>query len=608
MARFSLCLLILLSILGPVATMLQHSVRNPTHQEGFTVPLRTAYTARIAADDPTDASLKSLALGGTNAPPQLFVACADDPLAALLALRMCAPPADAGLLLIDPRRPLSEHQMETIAELHREGSRLTGVGELPRKTVEQLSGYLNDAEFAASGPELAVAVDAHLQRTGSTPERVLIVPSEDMDFALPAATWVARTGDAVFPVDRDAVCPTVGDRLRDRQEHLSPDATQNLYLLGPSTTASSAALEELGQYGQAVRVAAPDPETAALALARFHDDGTQMGWDWNGPRQTDCTYFVGNPARSGELLASAQLSADGPSGPILLTRDDALSPQNETFLRALHTTPGHGSRHFTWIAGDAQAVSGSLQVDLDRINSAASESTRQMAAAGVLSGAWLLTAFIAGIWVWIHSSARRPEMNPSVRLLWVLCTLVLGLIGVLAYYIAQRGELPQVTTSQQTGSTTRAITMACKSAGILTAFAVLTSLLWPALGRQLWILPSPFTLLGLPETRSFMAAYLLALALGLLAVEPALLPKKRETPQSRLQRLLPGTIISLTAVAVVYGAALRWIRWELLPTPPVPTEVLWYGTASLSALLAMAITYPLHYWLATGSLQVGTLE
>ena len=579
-----------------------------------TVPLHTAYTSRIAADNPTDLSITTMTMRfahGVRA-SRLVVAPAQDPMASLLGLRLCSPEVGGALMLVGPEAP-GESDLEHVAGLVNEDQRAVILGEVPGEITRRLATHFELEHLPGSSTELAIAVDTYLERETSPSERVILVPADDLRFALPAATWVALTGDALFPVGRDQLCPDLAGHLRDRQSQLGPELEMNLYLLAPRSLATSSLLETLNDYGQPIRVTGYDPYEHSLSLAQFYDAGTQFGWDSGSKRSGDYAMLVGNPENPENVTAIAQIFSDTQYGPTILTQTDRLPATVETFLwttRPHWTVQGtEGPHNFTWIAGDLDTVSWSIQRQIDHINELVPYNRQGFGGVEALSLAWLFTSWLGAAWIWIHATVRRPLMRTEVRVLWILSSLAIGIFAILAYYLAQRGEeVPPAAGKEKISPAASALTADVKTTSLVAAGISVSAAFLILLGRPSWIVPGSFFFAGNTVVRGFVVGYLLVLAISLLAVQPALITKGSEKYRRLLQDSLPAVLSAVTVTAIFYSVLFWFINWDYLAFPPGPDDLAWWGVAGISALLVAVITYPLHYWLVASQVDKGTLE
>ena len=207
---------------------------------------------------------------------------------------------------------------------------------------------------------LASAVDELRQRLVKTePAHIVIVNSERAGFAMPAASWAARSGDPVLFSGRDQLPEETVEALKRH-----PDAA--VYVLGPESVISEKALSEIEEFASSVqRIEGEDAVANAIAFARY-TDGT-FGWNINDPGHG---MVMANSARPLDAAAGASLSASGKWGPLLITETpDALPPDLRAFL--LDIKPGYEEDptravyNHVWLIGDASAIGASVQAEID---------------------------------------------------------------------------------------------------------------------------------------------------------------------------------------------------------------------------------------------------
>lgn len=217
--------------------------------------------------------------------------------------------------------------------------------------------------IAAAGPAATAAAIAALRDElfDAPPDHIVIAPIDKPAFAMPAAAWAARSGDPVlFSGPQMLPAPTEA-ALRRRPR--TP-----VYVLGPSSTISSAVVRQIAELEHRVRrVSGEDPIANAIALARY-DDGN-FGWNVNDPGHG---FVVARSDSPLDAAAAAPLSASGTWGPLLLTDNAATLP---AALRGylLDVKPGYSTdptRAFynhVWLIGDEEAIELRQQAEIDAL-------------------------------------------------------------------------------------------------------------------------------------------------------------------------------------------------------------------------------------------------
>ncbi len=207
---------------------------------------------------------------------------------------------------------------------------------------------------------VAAGVDALRQKlTGTKPENVLLVSSSEPQYAMPAASWAARSGDPVLFVNKDSVPkPTIDALQRDRGA--------NVYALGPPSAISDKALTNAGSAtSKVVRIGDPDPVANAIDFARYSNGS--FGWNITDPGHG---LVIASDKDPMDAAAAASLSASGTWGPLLVTDDAAQVPESlRGFL--LDIKPGYVSDptravyNHVWIIGDQTTISVAFQAQVD---------------------------------------------------------------------------------------------------------------------------------------------------------------------------------------------------------------------------------------------------
>ena len=122
---------------------------------------------------------------------------------------------------------------------------------------------------------LAAAIDALATDVGGRPsQNVLIVSREDPGFAMPAAAWAAKSGDAVLFTERGELPPATRRAIRSHER-------PGIYVLGPPNVVSERVERQLRRLGRVRRIAGRGPVENAVAFARYAN--ATFGWGLRDP-------------------------------------------------------------------------------------------------------------------------------------------------------------------------------------------------------------------------------------------------------------------------------------------------------------------------------------
>jgi hypothetical protein len=332
----------------------------------------TRNTTRTATDDPVDAAAavaRAAFPGGSEASTAKAVAIVDrgDWRAALASTALVAAPVSAPLLFSDGDG-LPDATTDAVKALAPSGSAAAGGAQAIRIGDVGRPAGLRTTDLAGKDPyELARAIDRFTTAARNrTSDRVLVVSADRPEYAVPAAAWLAKTGDPVAFVTAKGVPAATG-----RQLAAHPKAT--LYVLGPSAVVRPAVTKQLRRYGTVKRVGGVDPVSNAVGFARFKDGA--FGWNVNRPGHG---FTLARASDTLGAITLAPLSASGLHGPLLLTDSaDTLPRGIQDYL--LDIKPGYypddpaldatqaGGYNRAWITGDVQAVSAGQQAQLDAL-------------------------------------------------------------------------------------------------------------------------------------------------------------------------------------------------------------------------------------------------
>ncbi len=333
---------------------------------GFPV-VATRNTTRIASGDPVQisiaAALASYPTTGPGTPPNaVTIVNADQWQAGVVAASLSAAPIGSPILLA-PSGTLSEEGLAALRQFDPTGSPTTGenrvfaVGKVapPSDFEVKKVGGSEPAKLAANVAELKARI------LSGPPAAFVIVSSEDPEFASPAATWAARSGDVVLFTGTDEVPQETIDVLKDKA-----NADVPIFVLGPPETVSADALERIDKAGGFVeRVSGSDPVTNALEMVRYSSGS--FGWNLNDPGHG---YTIARADRPMDAIAATALSTGG-TWPALLLTDSASTLPQPVADYLLDVKPGYDTNptaavfSHVWIIGDETLVDIDQQAVID---------------------------------------------------------------------------------------------------------------------------------------------------------------------------------------------------------------------------------------------------
>jgi hypothetical protein len=271
-------------------------------------------------------------------------------------------PISAPMLLADGGE-IPAVTKDTLERLQPKGSDLSKDAQVIRigKDTARPEGFKTAVIEGADPYERAAAIDRfHSAARGKPSADVLVVSGEKAEWAMPAAAWGARSGDAVLPVKRDSVPAPIRKALR---EHSRP----NIYALGSNEAIGPKALAQLGRLGKVRRIQGPTPVQSAIAFARYQRGG--FGW---GVVVPGYNFTVASTDRTADGAAAASLATRGVFAPLLLTdRADALPKPLEAYMLSVQPgfedDPAQAVYNRVWLLGDDKTISLKQQSRLDQI-------------------------------------------------------------------------------------------------------------------------------------------------------------------------------------------------------------------------------------------------
>jgi Cell wall binding domain 2 (CWB2) len=333
---------------------------------GFPV-VATRNTIRVGGGDPVAdlAGTVSAVFPSTtkeNRPHAVVLVDRNDWQGAIAASVLNAAPLNAPLLA-SQGDSLPAATSDALEQLQPSGADLARDAQVIRiGTKPPAPGGFKSGKIAGTNPyDTAAAIDRFFTAIKGKPSpHVLIASGEQAPYAMPAASWAARSGDSVLFTRRDALPAAT---LKALKAHDKPD----IYVLGPESVVSSTVEKRLRRYGTVRRVEGPTPVANAVALARYSRRG--FGWGVTVPGYNFALASVDRPL---DAAAAATLATNGVFAPLLLTnRASDLPPEVSGYL--LDVQPGYekdpssGVYNRVWILGDTDTVSLKAQGRLDEI-------------------------------------------------------------------------------------------------------------------------------------------------------------------------------------------------------------------------------------------------
>jgi hypothetical protein len=327
----------------------------------------TGNTTRVGGSDPaTNAAAVALAVfpstTAAQRPAAVILVGEDDWTGAIAASVLMAAPVRAPVL-ISGADGLPGPTEEALDALDPQGAKATGgatafaIG----KVAAADGGKTTTVKTGNAAATAAAISDLRDDLFGSAPAHILIAPSGQPGFAMPAAAWAARSGDPVLYAEGD-VLPEATLAVLKRHEKAP------VYVLGPASAISAKAVAAIAKVSDDVhRVGAKDPVASAIAFARYADG--RFGWNVNDPGHGFVLVRDDSPL---DAAAAAPLSASGTWGPQVLTDSATTLPAalREYFLDVkpgYTTDPTRAFYNHVWVIGDQEAIDVNQQAEVNEL-------------------------------------------------------------------------------------------------------------------------------------------------------------------------------------------------------------------------------------------------
>ncbi len=349
-----------------IAVATDNAEHAPVGVLGFPL-LATRNTTRISGANPTDDAAAAALATHPPAPeaPKLEAATLvpDDGWQAGIAASVLAGPPLRFPVLVTQHGAVPDSTTQALAQLNPQGGGASGDVQVYAAGGASVPTGLKSEEIGGDSPaEIANSIDQLRQQlTKDEPQHILLVSSDQAGYAMPAAAWAARSGDPVLFTGRDQIPSATMAALRRH-------AGASVYILGPESVISKDVVKQAGRVSATVqRVGATGAVQNALLFARYSDGS--FGWNINDPGHG---MELANDDRPLDSAAAASLASSGKWGPLLITDTaDALPPELRSFLLDIkpgyETDPTRAVYNHIWLMGDATAIGGQVQAEMDEL-------------------------------------------------------------------------------------------------------------------------------------------------------------------------------------------------------------------------------------------------
>ena len=348
-----------------IAVATDNAQQAPVGTLGFPL-VATRNTTRISGPDPaSDAAAAALAShppAPQAKPPEAVSVVPDDNWQAGIAASVLAGPPSRIPVLIGQRGAVPDATSQALSQLNPQGGGSGDVAVYAMDGASVPSGLKSQELDGDSPAAIANSVDQLRQRlVRREPEHILVVNSDQPGYAMPAAAWAARSGDPILFTGKNQVPAATLAALRRH-------AASAVYVLGPVSVISKAAVSQLGRVSASVtRVGATGAVQNALLFARYTDGS--FGWNINDPGHG---MELANADKPLDAAAAASLASSGEWGPLLVTDTaDVLPPELKAFLLDIkpgyQTDPTRAVYNHVWLMGDATAIGGEVQAEIDEL-------------------------------------------------------------------------------------------------------------------------------------------------------------------------------------------------------------------------------------------------
>lgn len=476
----------------------------------------------------------------------------------------------------------------------------------PASTNNTSTVSLPDGDSAEAAAAIATQGNA---TDDADPDTVIIVGSEDPQWALPAAAWSAYSGDPILYANSDGIPQATQEAIRELN-------ASHAYVLAPDHLVSDDALSDLDVSW--TRVAGQTPQAHAVEIAKYRDESRDFGWgidERDSDRIGYYNFMLVNPGQWEHAVASGNLQK-GKAGPILLTQPDGRLPavtENYAWQTKsdFFVTPAEGPYNHLFVMGTQDDVSWVSQSRLDyavEINPYRQQGPG-LSALEALVAIWAVFSLLGATFVFAHARHRLPEMTHWTQMVWPLITLLLGPFGFALYWTAYRGR--KVVNTEQGQRVVRPYWLqAAVATAMGVAFAattmIATAFLLTYFGMPLLVFGGPFFWLGSSMILLILIVYVVAFLVSWLVFHIPMFQDSFDLDigdAARRGALAVG--VNMTSVAVGMMGGMWLLMMRNLPMMPDEEEILWFGVMVFATLIGFLIAWPVNGWLVRKNVKPG---
>ncbi|MCF8012129.1 MAG: DUF4396 domain-containing protein [Clostridiales bacterium] len=623
MKRFALYLsfiLIALMVAGPFYSLKESLSAGKLPPEITRQHMLTGNTTRLACQDWTD--MQDLVWNikpAAKAPKAVVVAGSDSWPLALACQSFSAPPLNLPVLLYENDRNLKEKIIKKINSFSPAGlDKLGGTqvilaGKATALAREMQKLKLNTYEISGPNtPTNVTSVFTTMQKLNALKTRdVLVTSDERVSYALPASTWLAQRGTPLLLTSRN-------DIPQPTRKVLEQGNNWQFYVLGPRDIVGEDVINELKKWGEVNRIGAPNPFGNAVKFASFYDHTNRFGWQATQVNAESAQHLLLGSIKDNwqTILAGTQLFSGSNFGPLLLTKSEKLPSQVQKFLWSLSpdwwVTPAEGPFNHLWLLGGLEQISYAVQGRVDFIQELRDyldQGDQGVSGIDALALVWFALALASAIWTWFHLSTRLTQVDPFMKISWILVMLVLGPVGLWAYYTCYRGYDHQTVLGQfPRPLCVQVLSATLGTVGFGMSTMVAAAFLLAYFGMPLFTVPGFFFWLGSPMTQSIIWSYLVALIVNMFLFVPLMLRAKESSSYSDTVRDNTLTVfISMTSISIGMMSAMWLLQMRGLTVMPEEENLIWWGTVWAANLVGLVTGYIGNWPLVVKGRKIGTM-
>lgn len=485
---------------------------------------------------------------------------------------------------------------------------LVGRAATQEATVKSL-GY-KVMSVAGGSAEVAAKIKSLRERFEPSKGLYILIDQNSPAFAMPAANWAAHNGTPILIASQNSLPEAT-------RGVLAGGNVNGIYTFIPPGNDLNQLKSALQSFGKVTDLAQKDPVSTSVNFANFYDDKTMLGWNANQTTNSGHKMFlVVNKDDWQYALAAMQLFSNKIFGPLIYTEQNFVPALVEKLYFNVKPdwwqTPAEGPYNHSWILGNADHISYAAQGRLNFLQEISSYQTmgdEGLSGIETLALVWYLSALACALWIWCHLSTRLFQLSPFMKIAWVLLALVLGPVGLWAYYTCYRGYAHQVARGEfPRPRWVQVLAATCSTAGFGLPIMISIAFILTYAGLPLLFMRNSWYFLGGPMVQSVIWSYLGTLLINAFLFVPLMLAfKENSSYWGTVKSNWLTVFISMTSISMGMMSVMMLLMMVYLDMMPEQSNLNWWFSMYVSSLVGILSGYIGNWILVVRGEKKGTM-